>query len=585
MLAAFVLPTAVGAVLQGVLIGRLRFTPVAVALLVGGAARLAFGVVLVEAGLGITGAMLAGTLGAVVTALIVAWPLRKEFHPTQLRLPRLMPMGDGLSALLAVGGYWVLAGADTFLVRHFLAPHPAGLYAAAATGSRIALFAPAAFVMIVFPRFAAHRGRGPEAHHLLLVSLGVVTAMGVVIGGSIVLLPGPLIHVLFGSGYTGSAGTVGILAVEASVLGIIGLLTYFHLARGSLYAQLGWAGAALAVVGISLFHHSLNEVALVMLVTSLAVLALSLAGAFLVSEKADEPAPRPGARDIGPDACELTIIIPFFNPGPRFGGHLKDVVGVLGTTGRSFEVIAVSDGSTDGSADTVTDMAEANVRLITLPHNRGKGTALRIGMAEARGTYVGFIDADGDLPARLIPTLVALTAEDRPDVVLGSKRHPDSEVVYPPLRRIYSITYQALIAVLFNLPVRDTQTGLKLIRRETMAAVVPRMVEKRFAFDLELLVVAQHLGYRRFVEAPVVIGERFSSTVSPRAVRRMIQDTLAIFYRLRFQRFYDQDPHPSRQHEVDGLSALPSGFWTGISPVRVAAPSPVPELQLQEVPL
>ena len=66
------------------------------------------------------------------------------------------------------------------------------------------------------------------------------------------------------------------------------------------------------------------------------------------------------------------------------------------------------------------------------------------------------------------------------------------------------------------------------------------MIEKRFAFDLELLVVARHLGYRRFVEAPVVIGERFSSTINLLAVRGMFIDTLAIFYRLRILRFYDR---------------------------------------------
>ena len=119
------------------------------------------------------------------------------------------------------------------------------------------------------------------------------------------------------------------------------------------------------------------------------------------------------------------------------------------------------------------------------------------------------------------------------------------------MRRLYSVVYQAMTALLFRLPVRDSQTGLKLIRRETMLAVVPRMVEKRFAFDLELLVVARHLGYRRFVEAPVVIGQRFTSTISPRAVRGMIQDTLAIFYRLRYpSRYYDTESRPHCRHEL-----------------------------------
>jgi len=585
MLAAFLPPTAAAAVLQGVLIGRLRFTPVAVALLVGGAARLLFGVVLVEAGLGVTGAMLAGTLGVFVTLGIVAWPLREAFRMSHHLATRLMAMGDGLAALLAVGGYWVFAGADTFLVRHLMAPHPAGLYAAAATGSRIALFAPAAFVMLVFPRFAATRGRGPEARRLLVQSTGVVVLMGIVIAGTIVVLPGPLIHILFGSGFTGSAGTVGILSIEAAVLGVIGLLTYFHLARGSLFAQLSWCGAGVAVAGIYFFHRSLTEVAEVMLVTSLVVLFLSAAGVLLSREAVERPVARTGADESAPDTCDLTIIVPFFNPGARFGPHLSDITDVLATTGKSFEVIAVSDGSTDGS-QLAASLGHAQVRLITLPQNRGKGAALRIGMAEARGTYVGFIDADGDLPARLIPSLVAITQDDRPDIVLGSKRHPDSEVVYPLMRRLYSVTYQALIALLFRLPIRDTQTGLKLIRRETMTAVVPRMVEKRFAFDLELLVVARHLGYRRFVEAPVVIGQRFTSTVSLRSVKGMIQDTLAIFYRLRILHFYDQAP-PRRVPELEyvpGTFDIHDGA-AGAEPMRTTSIDTAGHDQLQGQPL
>src|SRR5205814_2099678 len=111
---------------------------------------------------------------------------------------------------------------------------------------------------------------------------------------------------------------------------------------------------------------------------------------------------------------------------------------------------------------------------------------------------------------------------------------------YPSNRRLYSWGYQQLIRVLFHLNIRDTQTGIKLVRREVLSEALPLMVEKRFAFDLELFVVARHLGYYRFFEAPVTIGERFSTTISPRAVRNTLLDTLGIFYRLRVLRFYDR---------------------------------------------
>ena len=541
MLALLLVPSVIGAVLQGVLIGKLQFTPIAIAMVVGlGVSRLLFGVVFVEAGLGVTGAMLATVASSVVTVGIVAWPLRRELRTHPPGPAEHIRLEHGMAMLFALGGFWVFVGIDTFLARHLMPPQAAGLYAAAATGSRIALFGPAALVTLAFPRFAANHGRGPEAKRLLVQTMIAVSCLGVVIAGLIVALPGPLVQTLFGKSFTGSAGTVGTLAVEAAILGLISLLVYYHLARNSLFAQVGWVGAGVAAVGISLFHRNLGQVAYVMLGTSALVLMLSMVDVFRPDRIRAKPVEMNG--DLATDTLDFSIVVPFYNPGPRFGPHLANIVEVLEASGSTFEVIAVSDGSTDGSEHVVSELDRHGVRLIAMPHG-GKGSALHAGMTEARGRYVGFIDADGDLPAALISNFIELTrVDDAPDVILGSKRHADSDVVYPILRRLYSSGYQTLIGILFHLPVRDIQTGLKFVRREVLSAVVPRMIEKRFAFDLELLVVARHLGYQNFVEAPVQIGERFSSTISMRAVQGMILDTLAIFYRLHILHFYDEAP-------------------------------------------
>ena len=128
----------------------------------------------------------------------------------------------------------------------------------------------------------------------------------------------------------------------------------------------------------------------------------------------------------------------------------------------------------------------------------------------------------------------------RSDAVIGSKRHPDSQVSYPWLRRAQSWVYQVLIRVLFRLDLRDTQTGLKLFRGEVFRAVVPLLSVKRFAFDLELLVVARKLGFRRFVEVPVKIAYQFETTTNAAAAYHALWDTAAIFYRLHFLRHYDR---------------------------------------------
>ena len=283
---------------------------------------------------------------------------------------------------------------------------------------------------------------------------------------------------------------------------------------------------------------------------------------------------------------DLTVVVPYFNPGSRVRDTIDELLETLSGTGATFEVIAVSDGSTDGSEDSLDGLRPELVRRVRLDQNRGKGEALRAGFARGRGRFLGFIDADGDLPPDQIAAMAALatTSGDPsgpPDVVLGSKRHPRSEVVYPPMRRLYSWLWQQLVLVLFDLRVKDTQTGLKLARREVIAAALPRMLEKRFAFDLELLVVARRLGYRRFVEMPVRIRQRFGSTVSIRAAAGMLLDLLAIFYRLRILHYYDQTPAPEPVRGPEHVRAPVEGPAPerGRDPGSRAEPTPLRETE------
>ena len=91
---------------------------------------------------------------------------------------------------------------------------------------------------------------------------------------------------------------------------------------------------------------------------------------------------------------------------------------------------------------------------------------------------------------------------------------------------------------LFRLKVRDTQAGIKLVRRDVLEAVLPSMVEQGFAFDLELLVLARRHGFENFVEAPVRIRRRFRSTISAFVVLEMLRDTFAIWWRLHARHDY-----------------------------------------------
>jgi len=114
------------------------------------------------------------------------------------------------------------------------------------------------------------------------------------------------------------------------------------------------------------------------------------------------------------------------------------------------------------------------------------------------------------------------------------------------LRRIYSWGYQSLIRLLFSLDVTDTQVGIKLMDRRVLDDVLPLLRQDGFALDLELLVLAQSHGYNRIEEAPIRIEERSQSTISLRAIRRLLADTITIFWRSSVR--HDLDHAPAREH-------------------------------------
>jgi len=245
-------------------------------------------------------------------------------------------------------------------------------------------------------------------------------------------------------------------------------------------------------------------------------------------------------------AVDVSIVLPFYNPGNRLRPTVEHVIGALTASGMTFEVITVSDGSTDGSPSTLEGLSELIVRQVSYPTNAGKGHALRTGFQIARGTYVGFIDADGDISPDFLTDFLDTLRDGAADIVIGTKRHRASAVHNSISRRIYSWGYQSLIRLLFSLDVTDTQVGIKLMDRRVLDDVLPLLRQDGFALDLELLVLAQSHGYNRIEEAPIRIEERSQSTISLRAIRRLLADTITIFWRSSVR--HDLDHAPAREH-------------------------------------
>lgn len=244
----------------------------------------------------------------------------------------------------------------------------------------------------------------------------------------------------------------------------------------------------------------------------------------------------------------ISVIVPAYREGPRIVPNLLRLTQALEQIGSSWEVIAVVDGDLNTWA-AAKGCASSQVQVLGYSRHRGKGFALRYGISKTHGRLVTFIDSDMEIAPEEIGRMAGLLDLYEADVVVGSKRHALSEVHYPWARRVQSLAYQLLVRMLFRVRVRDTQTGLKMFRREVADRVVGAALVKRFAFDLELLVLASHFGYKRIIECPVKIDYQFHSTANPRAVFAVLWDTAAIFYRLRIRHWYDRT-------DAGGLTAL-----------------------------
>lgn len=235
----------------------------------------------------------------------------------------------------------------------------------------------------------------------------------------------------------------------------------------------------------------------------------------------------------------LSVILPVYRLAPVIGGNISRVCRLL-RGNLSFEVIPVDDGSDDASRAELSRIADDNpeVQPVFLARNTGKGAALREGFLRSKGSHVLLLDADLDLPPEQIGIFFSIMAQKGVDIVIGSKRHPQSEINYPAIRRLSSRVYYGIVKMLFGLPVRDTQTGIKLFKREALACAFDRMLVKRFAFDLEVLAIAHHFGFG-IAEAPIKMefGTRVGC-LSWKAVREVMHDTMAVFYRLRLLRYY-----------------------------------------------
>jgi glycosyltransferase involved in cell wall biosynthesis len=229
----------------------------------------------------------------------------------------------------------------------------------------------------------------------------------------------------------------------------------------------------------------------------------------------------------------FSVVIPCFNEQARIGETLRVTLDYLAANAPTSELIVVNDGSTDATAAIVREVFSGTniaTRLLENFPNRGKGAAVRSGLLAAREPIGLFSDADLSTPLEETPKLIDLIANGDVDLAFGSRALDRSLIgIHQPWRREQAgRVFNLLVRVATGLPFWDTQCGFKAFRLDVCRPILEAARVNGFAFDVELLLLAQRAGLR-IREIPVRWNHAEGSKVSFfRDSLRMLREVIAM---------------------------------------------------------
>lgn len=242
----------------------------------------------------------------------------------------------------------------------------------------------------------------------------------------------------------------------------------------------------------------------------------------------------------------LSLVIPAYNEARRIEFTLEKTISYLNSQPYTWELIVVDDGSNDKTADLAEAFAKdhPHIHIVRVLPNKGKGNALKVGVLQAIGHYVGFMDAD--YKTDITCTADALKQLDMGiPIVIGSRKMTGTEIEQKPklYRRIGSLIFNKYIHTL--LPIlsqyKDTQCGFKFYTHLAAHEIFSRQVIERFMFDAEVLFLAHRLGFE-VKEIPV----RWSSDHDTRTkiIESIVRNTIDLIRIRKHHRHVAPLDHP-----------------------------------------
>jgi dolichol-phosphate mannosyltransferase len=235
--------------------------------------------------------------------------------------------------------------------------------------------------------------------------------------------------------------------------------------------------------------------------------------------------------------AQISVVIPVHNQEMEISSLLIKIKEVLNSTTQSYEIVVVNDGSYDNTLNVIQkeELLDSRIKIISYTPNRGKGHAVKTGVMQASGSIIIFVDGDFDISHDKIKEYIDELKNC--DLVIASKRHPQSKVNAPTSRIFLSRIFNLLVRLFVGIKIKDTQSGLKAGNGAALRMIFGVMLVKRYAFDVELLTIAtaMHLNIR---ELPIEINLDHGFRIQD--IAKMLLDITAISYRHRIRRWYER---------------------------------------------
>lgn len=235
----------------------------------------------------------------------------------------------------------------------------------------------------------------------------------------------------------------------------------------------------------------------------------------------------------------ISLVVPMYNESSIIADTAKTLHKYMCENyGTDFEIIFANDGSRDNCAQIVEELNLPCVRVVGYDKNQGKGCAVRHGVLASSGEIVLFTDADLAYGLDVIKEGADVLENGKHDLLVASRaKHPEGYEGYTTIRKLASKTYLKVLNLFGGIKVSDAQCGFKGFKGDIGRKIFSCCETNNFAFDLELILIAQRMGLRIYELPAKIINHRESKVNLVKDATRMVKEIFKIKKRIKLIKF------------------------------------------------